>query len=383
MTLRLFSLCCLLWLLAGSAWGQGTPLAIGAEDNYNLATHVNVLEDREGKLGLRDILQPAQQARFKPMRNSGPSANFGLTRSAIWLRVELQPAMGSDPNWLLELAYPPLDHLQLYSPGPHGGWQQQVGGDLEPFASRPVPHRNHVLPVWLPGGGTSVLYLRLKTEGTMAAPLRLWRPSALWRSDQGSYAVLSLYFGLLIGLFLYNLLLYISVRDRAYLVYVLFVGCMAVAQAALTGLGYQFLWPGQLWWNSVSSPAGLSLAAVFGLLFARGFLDSRRGMPVMDRILLTLTVIWGLTFVAGLAMPYVVSTWMVTLTAPVSIIALVISGVLALRRGHGGARHYLAAWALLLLGVLVLFLHNTGVLPSNGFTSNALLIGSALEMVLL
>jgi PAS domain S-box-containing protein len=38
---------------------------------------------------------------------------------------------------------------------------------------------------------------------------------------------------------------------------------------------------------------------------------------------------------------------------------------------------------VLLVGVLTLFLHNTGVLPSNGFTSNALLLGSSLEMVLL
>jgi hypothetical protein len=38
---------------------------------------------------------------------------------------------------------------------------------------------------------------------------------------------------------------------------------------------------------------------------------------------------------------------------------------------------------LLLLGVAVLSLHNVGVLPSNAFTANALLIGSALEMVLL
>jgi PAS domain S-box-containing protein len=64
-------------------------------------------------------------------------------------------------------------------------------------------------------------------------------------------------------------------------------------------------------------------------------------------------------------------------------LALIVSGVLALRLGHGGARHYLAAWAVLLVGVLTLFLHNTGVLPSNGLTTNALLIGSALEMVLL
>jgi PAS domain S-box-containing protein len=382
MMARLFRIACL-WLLAAGAWAQGATLGLGAQDNYKLAPYVTYLEDAEGKLGLDEILQPAQQARFRPMRGSGPSANFGLTRSAIWLRVELQAPPGQDPNWLLELAYPPLDHLQLFSPAKQGGWQRQVGGDLQPFSSRPVSHRNHVLPVWLPAGQTTALYLRLDTEGTMAAPLRLWRAEALWQNDQASYALLSLYFGLLVGLLLYNLLLFVSVRDAAYLIYVLFVAGMGVAQAALTGLGYQFLWTDRVWWNSVSPPVGLCAAAVFGLIFARRFLESRKGMPVMDRILLALAALWCVALVTAFSLPYVVSTWLVTLLAPVTVVALMVSGVLALRRGHGGARHYLAAWAVLLAGVLTLFLHNTGVLPSNGLTSNALLLGSALEMVLL
>ncbi|HEY8356299.1 MAG TPA: 7TM diverse intracellular signaling domain-containing protein, partial [Ramlibacter sp.] len=313
----------------------------------------------------------------------GPAANFGLTRAAIWLRVQVATPAGSAPDWLLELAYPPLDRLEVFAPDGRGGWTQQQAGDLLPFASRPIVHRNHVLPLRLAGGAPTTLYLRLASEGTIAAPLRLWRPAALWQSDQGSYALLAMYFGLLSGLLLYNLLLFVSVRDRAYLVYVLFVAGMATAQAALTGLGYQYLWPAQPWWNSVSPPAGICVASVFGLLFARSFLGSASDMPRMDRVLLALAACWALTLGTALALPYVVSTWAVSIIAPITVGALVVSGVVALRRGRGGARHYLAAWAVLLVGVLTLFLHNTGVLPSNRFTANALLIGSALEMVLL
>ena len=370
----------LLFALAGAAWAQG-PVPVGSSDRYNLSSHVAYLEDEGGALTIGDIAQPAQQARFRPARSEGPAANFGLTRSAIWLRVQLQGS--GDPSWLLELAYPPLDRIELHVPDGAGGWQQHVAGDLLPFAARPIVHRNHVMPVTVPPGRTTTLYLRLSSQGTLAAPLRLWRPAALWQADQASYALLSLYFGLLAGLFLYNLLLYVSVRDPAYLVYVLFVAGMGTAQAALTGLGYQYVWPEQVWWNSVSPPVGLCLAAVFGLSFARRFLDSVHGMPRMDRLLLVLTVLWAAAGVTGATLPYVVSTWTVTVLAPVTVAALVLSGVLALRRGHGGARHYLAAWAVLLVGALALFLHNTGMIPSNVFTSNGLLVGSALEMVLL
>jgi hypothetical protein len=65
-------------------------------------------------------------------------------------------------------------------------------------------------------------------------------------------------------------------------------------------------------------------------------------------------------------MPYVVSSWMVTVLAVFSVgITLVV--VRCAEPAHRAirARYFLAAWALLLVGVVTLFLHNTGVLPSN------------------
>jgi len=377
---------CLALLLAlGSAWAQGQPgeVAVGAGDSYALTRAFTFLEDEGGQSKLEDILEPGTQAAFRPVPQAGPGANFGLTRSAIWLRVDLKAAAGTPPDWLLEVAYPPLDRLELYVPDGTGGHARQVAGDAYPFDSRAVAHRNHVLPVRLSPGGATTLYLRIESAGTVAAPAKLWRPAALWRHDQANYAALSLYFGLLVGLLLYNLLLFSSVRDVGYLIYVAFVASMGLGQAALTGLGAQYLWPQWTWWNGVSPPVGLAAAAMFGLLFARHFLSSSARMPAIDKFLLVQLAGWALAVVAALALPYTVSSWMVTVLAIVSVFTMVAVGIISIRREFAGARTFFTAWAVLLIGVVTLALHNTGVLPSNAFTSNALLIGSALEMVLL
>jgi PAS domain S-box-containing protein len=387
----------LAWLCL-PALAQDATIVVGGADRYVLSRHAAWLEDAEGKLGIGDVEQADAQSRFKPVAQSGPGANFGLTSSAIWLRIRLQvqvpaqlpaqaaaqaPSPGATPGeWLVEIAYPPLDRVDLFSRTPGGGWVQQSGGDSLPFASRAIAHRNHVMAVHL-NPGANTLYLRLKSDGTVSAPATLWRPAALWRHDQGEYATLSLYFGLLLGLLAYNLLLYFSVRDRNYLIYVAFAGGMALAQASLTGLGGQFLWPGQLWWNSVSPPAGMSIAAVFGVWFARAFLASAQEMPLLDRFMKLLMAGWALTLVAALALHYAVSSWMVTVLAVFTVTLLVVAGVMSVRRGHPGARYFLTAWTVLLAGVVTLSLHNTGVLPSNPFTSNSLLLGSAFEMLLL
>ncbi|HSV46740.1 MAG TPA: 7TM diverse intracellular signaling domain-containing protein, partial [Ramlibacter sp.] len=374
-----------LLMLLALAWPAGAgELPVADVQRLALTRAFDVLEDPQGRMTLQDVQAPAAQARFKALSPAGPGANFGLSRSAFWLRVTLKAAPDAPRDWLLEVGYPPLDKVDLWAPaGGDGAYVRQSGGDLLPFGSRAVPHRNHVLPLQLAPGQASTLYLRLESQGTVSAPVTLWKPAALWRSDQASYATLSLYFGLLLGLLLYNLLLFVSVRDVAYLVYVGFVAAMGTGQASLTGLGAQFLWPDALWWNSVSPPVALTATALFGLQFARSFLHSPVRLPALDRLMLAQLGGWLLALLAALTLPYVVSSWMVTVLAMVSVVTMVVIGVISVRRDFAGARSFFTAWALLLLGVATLTLHNTGVLPSNAFTSNALLIGSALEMVLL
>lgn len=372
----------LAWLLAVlPAWAG--ELAIGTDDTYTLSRSFNSLEDRGGQLTLDQVRAPQARERFKPVLPTGPGPNFGLSTSTHWLEVTLRLAPGAPSDWMLEIAYPPLDRIEVHAPDARGVYVRQTGGDNEPFSAREVPHRNHVFLVRLQPGQATTVYLRVASGGTVSVPTRLWRPAALWAHDQATYATLSLYFGLLLGLLLYNLLLWVSTRDRGYVYYVAFAAAMGIGQAALNGFGGQFLWPRLTWWNEVSVPTGLTATAIFGVLFAREFLSSAARMPRIDKGLLALAGGWAVAMACGLVLPYHVSAVMVTTLAPVSVAALIATAWVSVRRGYAGARYFMAAWALLLLGVVVLTLHNTGVLPSNAFTSNAVLIGSALEMVLL
>nr|WP_295777833.1 7TM-DISM domain-containing protein [Rhodoferax sp.] len=110
----------------------------------------------------------------------GASAkNFGVTHSAIWLKVRLQTRADAPAHWMLEVRSPPLDRLDLFVSNTSGGYDQQSGGDSLPFAQRPVPHRNPVKPILLVPGGDTTLYLRVQSEGNVPAPMTLWQLVAL------------------------------------------------------------------------------------------------------------------------------------------------------------------------------------------------------------
>src|SRR5690606_34566319 len=84
-----------------------------------------------------------------------------------------------------------------------------------------------------------------------------------------------------------------------------------------------------------------------------------------------------------LLLPYQTVAILVSVLGIAFSAVAVAGGVWCLRHGHPGARYFLLAWSLLLVGVAVLAMRNLGWLPTNGFTLNAMQIGSALEVLLL
>ena len=155
------SLCCAAFLVPLAARSATGEVSVERGERYELSKLFTFLEDPSGRMTLDDVLRPQSQAAFRAVPDKGPAANFGLTRSAIWLRIQIHAARDTPRDWLLEVAYPPLNQLEVYSQLAGGGFEEQVAGNLQPFASRAIPHRNHVLPLALAPGADTTIFLRI------------------------------------------------------------------------------------------------------------------------------------------------------------------------------------------------------------------------------
>jgi diguanylate cyclase (GGDEF)-like protein len=375
LTAFLLLLCC--WLGQAGAASAAIRLVPGTA-SLPLAGQVLVLEDSTGAMSFADARRRA--ADFRQVPESGDRAvNFGYTSSAWWLRLDFEAAPAGSREWLLEVAFPTLDSVEYFGPG----GEHLSAGDRLPFALRPLAHRNFVFPVHLGESGAGSVWLRIESEGTVTVPLHLWQAAAFWRESQTAYAVLSIYFGMLLALALYNLLLWFSLRDRNYLTYVLFVAGMALGQLSLNGLGNEFLWPAWPTWGHLAFVIGFAAAGLFGALFTRGFLETRRNLPRLDGAVIGLAAMFALSMVMALAAPYRLAAILTSLTGITFSVVAVLAGLRCWRAGHPGAPTFLLAWTVLLIGVAVVALRNLALLPTNFLSFYALQIGSALEMLLL
>jgi PAS domain S-box-containing protein len=365
-----------LWLPVSAQAGQ---VAVNSADHYVLDTRFDVLEDASGELSFEDILSVSQQEHFKPASPTG----VGISRSVHWFRVDLALAPSASARWMLELANTELEHADVYLQVAGGKWVRQVGGNALPFSQREVQHRFPVFVLNLQADASQRIYLRLQTERTLSMSAKLWQPLALMNDSQRSNTLLSLYFGLMIGLSLYNLMLFFSIRDRAYLVYVGFAVSLLFYQLGLTGLGVQYLWGDYPWFTRIATTLGVTLAMGLATLFTRYFLSIPQRTPSLDKLLQVIIGVWALLVVLTWLAPDAVSITLVTEIAVVTLFLLIGTGIYSAHQGHREARYFLLSGCAIFLGAGLHVFYVTGLVEATVLTANSILIGSAIDMVIL
>ena len=350
-----------------------------------LGSLMQVFEDPHGETRIEDIASPAFESRFQA--HQGAVFNAGYSRSAHWVRVDLnyRPQASQEARrWLLEVAYPPLDSLQLYLADGNGGYRlARDTGDTMPWASREIRQGNYLFEIELPANQPQRVYLRVQSEGSIQVPLSLWSQHAYLEAQPGRIYVLGMIYGVLLAMLVYNLFIYISIRDPSYLYYILYIAAFGLYQVSVNGAGVQFLWPDRTWWANAATPLLIGATGLFGCLFTRSFLRTAEHSRWVDWLLRLIIVFSVLVMALAMAADYGVALRLATALALLFTLAVFAAGILAWLRGMRVARYFIIAWSALLVGGQINTLMVLGHLPHNFLTMYASQLGAALEVVLL
>ena len=354
-----------------------------ATQSLPLGRVMQVFEDIGGQATLADIR--ARDDLFKP--HNKDTLNAGYSHSAFWLKVDLsyQPLNPQiHRTWLLELAYPPMDNIDLYLADASGNYRlAERTGDALPFDSRQIKENNYLFELNFSPGQSQTVYLRVASQGSVQAPLTLWSAQAYLEEQPVRIYILGLIYGVLLGMLVYNLFIYLSVRDTSYLYYIFYIASFGLYQLSVNGAAVQYFWPNNPWWANASTPFLIGSAALFGCQFARTFLHTATHSRWLDRALMLLMAVGVLVMVLALTTSYAVSLRLATGLALAFIVTIFTAGVVAWVRGLRVARYFVIAWSAFLLGGLVNTLMVLGYLPNVFLTMYASQIGSAIEVGLL
>jgi signal transduction histidine kinase len=360
-------------LLSNTAFADAVDFRGGS---VLISKYLEIYEDKSAKMTIDEVLKAKD---FRPCTEETP--NMGLSESAFWTRFSIT---NNSPKYLLflELAHPLIHSCDLYRIDGDKATEVEVYEESDVFNTRTTRYQNLVLNLKLKPGATAHYYLKIKVNQVIF-PLILRDQENLSEYSLLTESINGFFAGIILVMVLYNLFIYFSTRDKSYLFYVLYVLSVGLAQIALSGYAFKYLWPNLPLFNSVSTIYFSGFAGIFAMLFVKNFLQLPEKWPFGVYILNLNILLYASTGLSNLAGFGLMSVRAVDVAGGIGSLGLLVIGIKLSREGYRPARLFLIAWSIFLFGLVLLVLRNVNVLPYNIFTSYTMQLGSILEVVLL
>jgi signal transduction histidine kinase len=241
-----------------------------------------------------------------------------------------------------------------------------------------VSHPGFVFNLSLTPGEVQIIYVRIESEGALSLPLTIWSQEALAQRDFTKQALNGFVYGVLIIMAGYNFGLFLFLRDRSYLYFVLFLLSLLGSYFWQDNFGHRNLWPNLVRFNAIAGQFFFVLGLIFVLRFTASFLQTRTHVPRLHKVINFLTVAFWVAIPLQFVDLGITARPVLVLTlASVSIIVAV--GLIVWRQGFKSARYFLLAWLLLLASNLLFVLSLFDILPLTVFGE----VGSQIGLVIL
>ena len=174
--------------------------------------------------------------------------NFGINNNVIWLKYQVEN-QGENLEKYLYINNPSLDSLELFVVQDGKVLDSYLGGRLVDFTRRSIPSKSIIFKVDVPNAGHIDLYLKVNSVNKKIITSSVASREFLERLINRENILFGIFTGVIVGLFFYNLFLFLSVRDKLYLIYVIHTVLVWFAQSSILGYTQEILWPNFIWIN--------------------------------------------------------------------------------------------------------------------------------------
>jgi len=375
-----------LWFAAGAQSVLGLEPSHGSTltltpstGEVSISTGAELMCDPHGDMSL----EAAQTGMYVPLGSELPTSN---QCRGYWVRINVRATSLPPSGWVLQLSRG-WEHVDLY--------YEQDGlisvlrtGMFLPPSERAITSSYLLVPLPLEANRAATFYLHLTGDTSRYGEARtvagiIQRRAANQATRRDVLFGQGVYGGIILGLVLYNLILYGAIAERAYLYYSLYVLTFGSVWIARTGYFFQYFWPHHPVIETEAPFYFVVLAIIFSSLFVRQFLATREQSKWLDRTLLAIVLFTAALCVLRIAGARDASRLLLAADGLVTTVFFAAVGVLFLLRGFRPARFFLAAWALQLIGNLLYIFAFVRFIPFNFVTYNAAQAGSGLESILL
>jgi signal transduction histidine kinase len=371
---KLLSILLVIVLSLGAKASLGDTIVFNSKNSLSISNDVHVYRDKGTKLGFKDVSKLTFLNNFSAPGFNVPTYNSNNV--AYWVRFNIKNNTQEDIALMLD--YPMLDTVKYFGINKDGVVDSFYSGCAYPFNQRQIDN-NRIIFELKPDIVT--VYLRVRSSYNLQLPLTLYSIDNLNSSIGKENFFQGIYFGFVILIVVYTLLIFISWRDSIYIYYLLHVLITGLIMAHISGYTFQHLWPSFPELNNWE-PTLFGLSAI-SLFFSMRFLETKKNTPHLHKWYWLTIGLTLLSFPLNLFGQDYYAIQLVQIANIGGSVLMLITGLLLLRRGFRPARHFTFAWSFLLIGIIITLVQRLGFLPYKWYYTNAWQIGSAFDITFL
>lgn len=304
---------------------------------------IELFTDSTGKMPLQDVINSHSQ--FVPIVPQ--IARIRDEKHAVWLRFKFSKA--TNIPYAVVGTSPIYHWLDLYSPDEIGNYSLQKSGFKIPMLKHPIFDTNYGFYVKVVKNRW--YYIRIIANSGLGVHVHATIPQNHHNYVVRHYTYYGFFYGILFIAALYSIILYLKIKERAYLYYTAYVVCFGLFSSMVWGLITVIPFINYIGWDKNFYTIPFASMTCFLLLYARSFLATKENLPIFHKILTWL--VWGRVVVYLIGLLIDSDELYSAKTDDLFLLGAFAAGIARLRQGYKPARFYLLAFSITYLGFFV------------------------------
>lgn len=324
--------------------------------------YVNCFVDSTGQLSVEEI----QNKKFSKLEGGFVNLKIG---SAYWLQFSLNATSTETKKWVFEVLDSHQELVEVYMYRKNSLVYHAKTGQLVNDKSRIYIHKNHVLDLPIQANDSLQFFIRFKSNlvGSMLFKIRTNANFSSYAFKE--YYYLGLYYGILFLICLINIVLFILLKQRIYLFYLVYVLAWVLLSMIDDGIGKHLIWGNYNWVDHIgyyfAKPILISSYVWYSLNFFRGKQINRKYKRTIIASALFYIVLQICESVFNYSSP--ITTWVMFI--PLIVILQVAFN--SYNKGFSPARFFILGNVFILMGFLIRFLQDLSIIRFVSYDSLA------------
>jgi serine phosphatase RsbU (regulator of sigma subunit) len=373
----------LLCLSASFSYAKEPPLLrlLPQQEAYELSPYLYQIEETNEKIDLSNV----SKQETKPLSFKDIDKN----KTIHWLKLVLYNPLEENQDFYISVGF--IDEVTAYLLLPSGNFQEKKVGSLTPLAEREVKIGSspflkfNILPQ-----KTQIIYLKLHSQTELSAQdvrysLKRWFKGYTEEGFRNLYEQRSyknFLYGALIMMLLYNLIVYITLKEKEHLYYVLYNFFIFLYLFSNSGYILEFVL-----FDYPRIDLGIWLISGAGtlfcfLLFGKHYLQTQIFVPLWHQIIKALQGVSLLIALLFLLRFWNIGMILNMIALPVSLLTILIAAIVCYQRGYKIAKYFIIANFIFVISFTLYSLEVLAIINNVKYLDILVLIGITIKLAI-